>query len=524
MPYQSRPISDAEIEALPLRFVRLEAGEEEVFTDVLLKVWFALAESGSLATLPPVPDIVSFVDDCAIFYLIFHTEPKELKLTPGDLLTSAPILNSPPTASSSTSTRASPERVNKRPHPYAHARPQASYSSKDYRSEQTPSGSEEVIGCVYLSHSSATQNTLDIGIALRPEARGRGYGRATVTKFLRYSFESLNIHRVVANVFGPSDVNQKRSARESGTVRWIFEKIGFVPEGVQRRAAFSAAEGIWRDVYPLAMLDLDWVRLGSRSVQGRTAIIGPFDAMVERHGAEREEMSDWMDDESWGRLRRVSSAETIKGNDEQPTDPVSQEPAVSERSPSPIHPESESESEFAVPSEHEWRSATPSTDFDYSIVSHSPPPAHSIGSPAASDAFSAFSLSNVTSPEFEPIDLPITEPVPFNMIGSPDLEPPLSPGFSNTSHEAIELASLPALAQDMNASVNTNVDVNMNVDPDSGAPAATPSTADPTPTSPILIPTHSPTPAPHNILTLQDVDEPLDFWASDSELDFQRGA
>ncbi|KAF8755440.1 hypothetical protein RHS01_05113 [Rhizoctonia solani] len=296
--------------------------------------------------------------------------------------------------------------------------------------------------------------------------------------------------------------NQKRSARESGTVRWIFEKIGFVPEGVQRRAAFSAAEGIWRDVYPLAMLDLDWVRLGSRSVQGRTAIIGPFDAMVERHGAEREEMSDWMDDESWGRLRRVSSAETIKGNDEQPTDPVSQEPAVSERSPSPIHPESESESEFAVPSEHEWRSATPSTDFDYSIVSHSPPPAHSISSPAASDAFSAFSLSNVTSPEFEPIDLPITEPVPFNMIGSPDLEPPAR-YEREREHECGREHERGSR---------------------SAAPAATPSTADPTPTSPILIPTHSPTPAPHNILTLQDVDEPLDFWASDSELDFQRGA
>ncbi|CEL60340.1 hypothetical protein RSOLAG1IB_09558 [Rhizoctonia solani AG-1 IB] len=493
MPYQSCPISDAEIDALPLRFVRLEQGEEEAFTDVLLKVWFALAESGSLATLPPVPDVVSFVDDCAIFYLIFHTDPKQLKLAPGDRLASTPAPQSPPKASSSKgpgSTRASPERANKRPHPF---------SSQD----TTPAS--EVIGCVYLSYSLSTQSTLDIGIALRPEARGRGYGRAAITKFLRYSFETLNIHRVVANVFGASDINQQQSARESGAVRWIFEKIGFIPEGVQRRAAFSPAEGIWRDVYPLAMLDLDWSRLNRKSVDGRAGITNPFDAMVDRHETEREEMTEWMSDESWGRLRRVSSTETIKGHDEQeqPADPATQEPPAPEpepaRSPSPIR----SESDFTAPSEHEWRSATPSTDFDYSVVSHSPPPA-SIGSPTASETFSAFSLSNATSPGFESVDLPNVEPAPFSIIGSPDLDPPLSPGFSTTSNEAIELASLPALAQNLSPSSS----------------AATPYIVEPAPTSPISIPNSSPT--RRNAFTLQDGDEPLEFWSSDSEFEFHR--
>ncbi|CAE6471158.1 unnamed protein product [Rhizoctonia solani] len=497
MPYQSRPISDAEIEALPLNFVRLEAGEEELFTDVLLKVWFALAESGSLATLPPVPDVVSFVDDCAIFYLIFHTDPRQLKLAPGDRLTSTPPPESPPSASSSNApTRASPERANKRPHPYAHARPQASHFSIDHRSDaQDAPASEEVIGCVYLSYSPSTQNTLDIGVALRPEARGRGYGRATITKFLRYSFDTLNVHRVVANVFGPSDIKQQQSARESGTVRWIFEKIGFIPEGVQRRAAFSAAEGIWRDVYPLAMLDVDWVRLGGRSIQGRTGITCPFDAMVERHGAEREEMSEWMSDEGWGRLRRISSTETIRGNEEHPTDSTTREPPVPERSPSPIR----SESEFTAPSEHEWRSATPSTDVDYSVVSHSPPP-DSIGSPTGSEAFSAFSLSNANSPRFESVNLPNVEPTPFSIIGSPDLEPPLSPGFSATSDEIIELAFLV-----------------LNSSPASGAAApyiiGIPTSPTPTTNAPLT---------GDNVVTLQGGDEPLELWSSDSEFEFHR--
>ncbi|KAJ1302183.1 hypothetical protein OPQ81_001010 [Rhizoctonia solani] len=478
MPYHSRPLSESEIDALPLRFVQLERGEEDVFTDVLLKVWFALAQSGSLATLPPVPDIVNFLDHCAIFYLIFHTNPSELKLAPGDRLTSAPPSPLPNVASSSKApTRSSP---NRRSHPST-----ASSSSTPWN---PASLSDEVIGCVYLSHSPSIQSSLDIGIALRPEARARGFGRATITKFLRFSFEHLRVHRVVANVFGPSDLNQEQSARESGTVRWIFEKIGFVPEGVQRRAAFSPAEGIWRDVYPLAMLDVDWVRLCGRSTQGRAGISSPFDAMLERHNTEREEMSDWMEDPSWGQLRRVSSTETIKGHDE-PVTEAQEPPAPNEaerRSPSPIR----SESSFSIPSEHDWRSVTPSTDQDYSVVSHSPPP----DSPDSS-AISLFSLSSVASPYQEITSTPNLEPTPFSIIGSPDLEPPLSPGFSTTSDDVIELASLPlpALAP--------------RFPPLFGSPELEP--------APCIV-GPMPTLASRNPFA---GDEPIEYWPSDSDFD-----
>ncbi|EUC55423.1 GNAT family acetyltransferase [Rhizoctonia solani AG-3 Rhs1AP] len=492
MPYHSRPISETEIDSLPLRFVKLEQGEQETFTDVLLQVWFALAQSGSLATLPPVPDIVSFVDDCSFFYLIFHTHPDELKLAPGDRLTSSP--SPPPTASSSkTPPRTSP---NKRPHPYAHARPQP-LSSNDR------SLSDEVIGCVYLSYSSSTQSTLDMGIALRPEARGKGFGRAAITKFLRFSFDTLGVHRVVANVFGPSDLNQQQSARESGAVRWIFEKLGFVPEGVQRRAAFSAAEGIWRDVYPLAMLDVDWVRLGGRRPEGRAGITCPFEAMIERHTAEQEEMSEWMEDPGWGQLRRVASTETIKGPDDE--EPPIQKPEP--RSPS-------STSSFTIPSEHDWRSATPSTDADYSLVSHSPPPDYS---PAPSDLYSPFATpsdlyspsappSDIYSPSASPSDLysPVGTPAPFSMIGSPDLDPPLSPGFSITDEEIIELALL-------STRVTPYVVGSLPTTPPSVVPTTLPSV--PT-TPPSVVSSTSP-----SVFSLQDGDEPLEYWPSDSDFD-----
>ncbi|KAH7345771.1 hypothetical protein B0J17DRAFT_641103 [Rhizoctonia solani] len=474
MPYHSRPISETEIDSLPLRFVKLEQGEQETFIDVLLQVWCALAQSGSLATLPPVPDIVSFVDDCTFFYLIFHTSPSELKFAPKDHLTSTPP---PKVASSSKSPRSSP---NKRPHPYAHARPpnRASPLTEDRSSsEDALPTSDEIIGCVYLSHSPSTQSALDIGIALRPEARGRGFGRATITKFIRFAFDALGVHRIVANVFGPSDINQQLSARESGSVRWIFEKIGFVPEGVQRRAAFSAAEGIWRDVYPLSMLDVDWVRLCGRQPEGRAGISSPFDAMLERHNTEREEMSEWMDDPSWGRLRRVLSTETIKGQDNQ--EPA---PKTEARTPSPVH----SEFSFTVPSEHDWRSVTPSTDLDYSVVSHSPPPDSIVSSPPGSDAFN-FSLSDVFSSRINPAT-PNSEPT-FSMIGSPDLEPPLSPGFSTTDDDIIELAPL------------------------SGLPPAPPSPSPAPHSEPILIPQR------RSVFRFADGDEPLDFWQSDSDFD-----
>ncbi|KAL5637821.1 hypothetical protein ACGC1H_002178 [Rhizoctonia solani] len=456
MPYHSRPISEAEIDSLPLRFVKLEQGEQETFTDVLLQVWCALAQSGSLATLPPVPDIISFVDDCTFFYLVFHTHPDELKLAPGDRLTSAPP-SPPPKPASPSKTRSSP---NKRPHPHAHARPQASQPISSNHRSPDGSLSDEVIGCVYLSYSPSTQNTLDLGIALRPEARGKGFGRAAVTKFLRFSFDTLGVHRVVANVFGPSDLNQQQSARESGSVRWIFEKLGFIPEGVQRRAAFSVAEGIWRDVYPLAMLDVDWVRLCGRRPEGRTEITCPFEAMIERHMAEQEEMSEWMEDPGWGQLRRVSSTETIKRH----TDPPIQ-------NPEPRSPSTSTSSSFSIPSEHDWRSATPSTDWDDSLVSHSPPPDDSIGSPSASDLYSPFGPSPTT---------PNSEPAPFSMIGSPDLDPPLSPGLSS-NEEIIELVLMAA--------------------------RATPYIVDALPTT------------PPSVLSLQDGDEPLDYWPSDSDFD-----
>ncbi|KAB5590128.1 Acetyltransferase (GNAT) family domain-containing protein [Ceratobasidium theobromae] len=419
------PLSESQISRLPLEFMPLGSHQQDVFTDVLLSIWIALAESGSLATLPPVPDIVGFADSCAVFYLVFHTRPKELQLPPSAHLTNSPYSNQ---ASSSQST--GPDfRIRPAIPPCDDTYHESAYDTDAGFDTGLYSDTSlgEVIGCVYLAYSPLGNNTADIGIALRPEARGRGFGRAAITRTLRHAFETLQIHRVVANVFGPGGPDRKESARESGTVRWVFEKMGFVPEGVQRAAGFSASSGEWRDVYPLAMLDTDWVRLTMRSAP-RSGITSPWDTLIERHHHEREQLSEWMEDESWGRLRRTGSTETIKcvddqaSNDDKGKGPETSPPhspsnpfefdtndtsdpfngdifdtdyefsdsssyvrldsptglapaSASAPAPAPLlasqYREMESDSDVSVPSDWEWRSATPSTDceFEYSIIS-----------------------------------------------------------------------------------------------------------------------------------------------------------
>ncbi|KAG9075837.1 hypothetical protein FS749_012452 [Ceratobasidium sp. UAMH 11750] len=298
--YHQPPPTEDEISRLPLDFALLESEfDRELFTDQLISIWIALAESGSLATLPPVPDIVGFAQGCLAFFLIYHTNTWVLKSPPGTALDSS--TEPPPVAS--TSPRGSPSK-------------DPLFESLPRNPKLDSSDTRDVIGCIYLSLSTATQNTVDVGVALRPDARGRGYGRAALTKVMRYAFETLNMHRVVANVFGPSfglsSAEAKASAKESGAVRWVFEKLGFTHEGVNRRAGFSATDGTWRDVHVLAMLDTDWLLLQRRTA-GRASILSAWDTLMERHEKERDEMSEWMEDPSWGRLRRVGSSDTIKG-------------------------------------------------------------------------------------------------------------------------------------------------------------------------------------------------------------------
>ncbi|KAG8704230.1 hypothetical protein FRC08_002350 [Ceratobasidium sp. 394] len=157
--YHQPPPTEDEISRLPLDFALLESEfDRELFTDQLISIWIALAESGSLATLPPVPDIVGFAQGCLAFFLIYHTNTWVLKSPPGTALDSS--TEPPPVAS--TSPRGSPSK-------------DPLFESLPRNPKLDSSDTRDVIGCIYLSLSTATQNTVDVGVALPPPSEFESY-------------------------------------------------------------------------------------------------------------------------------------------------------------------------------------------------------------------------------------------------------------------------------------------------------------------------------------------------------------
>jgi RimJ/RimL family protein N-acetyltransferase len=84
----------------------------------------------------------------------------------------------------------------------------------------------------------------EIGISLRPEARGRGYGTQAQRLLARYLFAHTTAHRIWAGTEIGNIAEQK-----------ALEKAGFTREGVTRGAGWR--DGAWRDgvIYSLLRTD-----------------------------------------------------------------------------------------------------------------------------------------------------------------------------------------------------------------------------------------------------------------------------
>ena len=81
----------------------------------------------------------------------------------------------------------------------------------------------------------------NIGIALRPEHRGKGYGSAAQRLLADYLFAHTLVHRVEAS----TDVTNAAEQR-------ALEKAGFTREGVLRGAQWRA--GAWHDLVSYSRL------------------------------------------------------------------------------------------------------------------------------------------------------------------------------------------------------------------------------------------------------------------------------
>ena len=84
----------------------------------------------------------------------------------------------------------------------------------------------------------------EIGITLRPEARGRGYGTQAHRMLARYLFAHTTAHRIWAGTEVDNIAEQK-----------ALEKAGFTREGVTRGTGWR--DGAWRDgvIYGLLRTD-----------------------------------------------------------------------------------------------------------------------------------------------------------------------------------------------------------------------------------------------------------------------------
>ncbi|MGV9287642.1 GNAT family N-acetyltransferase [Streptomyces sp. NPDC003719] len=103
----------------------------------------------------------------------------------------------------------------------------------------------ELLGEVVLyewdpAHRSCTFRTL-----VGPRGRGRGIGTEATRLIVGHGFERLGLHRIQLEVYGTN----RRALR-------VYEKAGFVVEGVRREAAWR--DGEWVDEVLMAVLDHEW--------------------------------------------------------------------------------------------------------------------------------------------------------------------------------------------------------------------------------------------------------------------------
>jgi RimJ/RimL family protein N-acetyltransferase len=85
----------------------------------------------------------------------------------------------------------------------------------------------------------------EIGFAIIPSERSKGYGSEAVQIIVDYLFLSKGLERVQAHVDVRNAVSQK-----------VLEKAGFKKEGVIRKYAFLRGE--WRDMFAYSILREEW--------------------------------------------------------------------------------------------------------------------------------------------------------------------------------------------------------------------------------------------------------------------------
>ena len=102
------------------------------------------------------------------------------------------------------------------------------------------------IGEAVLNEIDDENRSADFRIALQGKAYfGKGYGSEATRLIIDYGFKVLNLHRIELEVY---DFNPR--------AQHVYEKAGFVKEGVKRDALFW--EGQYQNAIVMSILEDEW--------------------------------------------------------------------------------------------------------------------------------------------------------------------------------------------------------------------------------------------------------------------------
>jgi len=101
------------------------------------------------------------------------------------------------------------------------------------------------VGSVSLFDVDPLAQNAEVGIALVPEARGKGVGTAAIAQLVEFAFVRCNLRRVHLQA-----IESNRAAIRA------YEKAGFVIEGRQREHAW--VRGRYEDIVRMGLLRSEW--------------------------------------------------------------------------------------------------------------------------------------------------------------------------------------------------------------------------------------------------------------------------
>ena len=117
--------------------------------------------------------------------------------------------------------------------------PSPSYDEPSFTIADRATGT--VVGWCGLHHVSAEHRHGELGVMIGdPAFRGRGYGADATRTLCAFAFDRMNLARVTLVVFP-----------ENTRARQVYERLGFVTEGVQRNAHWK--RGAWHDLVHMAV-------------------------------------------------------------------------------------------------------------------------------------------------------------------------------------------------------------------------------------------------------------------------------